>query len=866
MAFRSLGHILAALLVLLSLATGAGAAVQVRVMPAASSGAAGSTVTVTVEADSVTGLGGFQFGFTYSAADLQAVSATVNPAFDQIVTQDLGTAAGSGMIAATVFDNPPLSGTPVTLATLVFRIVTPATRSITLANVVLGQVGGAEIPSTPVGGTVAGYVAYTLTFTSAGNGTITGATSQAVPAGGSAATVTAVPATGYHFVNWTEGATVVATTAAWTAGTITSAHGYTANFAADPVNGVCGSSHGSLFASIPTTNLCAVGTPGAVTGSGPWNWGCSGSNGGSPAACSAGIDITGPALTISTLANGAITNNAILNVAGTATDVSGVAGLTINNTPVALTSGAFSHPVVLQAGANTVTTVARDTLGNSTGDSRTITLDAGAPVLTIAAPADNSALAASVVTVTGTLGKAATVQATVNGGGPQSASSDGSSFSVSLNLAAGINTISVTATDQAGNSATEKRTITSDTGKPTLAVTEPPQDMTSTQPTLMLSGMVSDNSSPVTVTITMDGLVFTPQVLNGAFQEQLTFSTAKEYAINVTTTDQGGNSASVQRNIISNPIVPLTVTAANITKATGSDIPPLTAIFSGFVNGDTAAVLGGAPSLMTPAAAGSAAGTYPIHVTQGTLSAPANYSFVFVDGTLSVVDMSVDTGGRTTTAISTATSPGVKVQVASGTMLSDANGNPVSGTLSMTSTTTGSLAGLPSSAASGHSTDGSSLASLGASIDLNLSAGGAAVKTISPAMTVTLPVPRTFAVPGTAVGYYSFDGTRWQSEGTATVKADGSVDMRVGHLSIWAVARFKQLPTGKIASDGTSTVTIADALRALQIAVGMIAPTAADLANGDVAPLVDGRPLPNGSINVGDAIVILQKSLGIVTW
>jgi len=73
-------------------------------------------------------------------------------------------------------------------------------------------------------------------------------------------------------------------------------------------------------------------------------------------------------------------------------------------------------------------------------------------------------------------------------------------------------------------------------------------------------------------------------------------------------------------------------------------------------------------------------------------------------------------------------------------------------------------------------------------------------------------------------------------------------------------------PTGKIASDGDPKVTVADALRALQIAVGLISPTANDLANGDVAPLVNGKPSPNGTVNVGDAIVILQKSLGIVSW
>jgi len=45
----------------------------------------------------------------------------------------------------------------------------------------------------------------------------------------------------------------------------------------DPVTGVCGSSNGGSFTSTPTTNLCSAGTPTSVTGSGPWNWDCTGS-------------------------------------------------------------------------------------------------------------------------------------------------------------------------------------------------------------------------------------------------------------------------------------------------------------------------------------------------------------------------------------------------------------------------------------------------------------------------------------------------------------------------------------------------------------------------------------------------------------
>ena len=53
------------------------------------------------------------------------------------------------------------------------------------------------------------------------------------------------------------------------------------------VNGVCGSSNGQTFATAPTTNLCSAGTATAVSGSGPWTWSCTGSNGGSTANCSA---------------------------------------------------------------------------------------------------------------------------------------------------------------------------------------------------------------------------------------------------------------------------------------------------------------------------------------------------------------------------------------------------------------------------------------------------------------------------------------------------------------------------------------------------------------------------------------------------
>jgi len=55
-----------------------------------------------------------------------------------------------------------------------------------------------------------------------------------------------------------------------------------------PVNGACGSANGEGFSTAPTSNLlCNAGTASEPTGSGPWNWTCAGSNGGTTISCSA---------------------------------------------------------------------------------------------------------------------------------------------------------------------------------------------------------------------------------------------------------------------------------------------------------------------------------------------------------------------------------------------------------------------------------------------------------------------------------------------------------------------------------------------------------------------------------------------------
>jgi hypothetical protein len=109
----------------------------------------------------------------------------------------------------------------------------------------------------------------------------------------------------------------------------------------------------------------------------------------------------------------------------------------------------------------------------------------------------------------------------------------------------------------------------------------------------------------------------------------------------------------------------LTVTADNAAKVYGQANPAFTDTITGFVNGETTGVISGSASLSTSATTSSPVTTYAIVAAQGTLHA-ANYTFAFVDGTLTVKPDATTTsvvassaGGRVTlTATVGANAPG----------------------------------------------------------------------------------------------------------------------------------------------------------------------------------------------------------------
>jgi hypothetical protein len=88
----------------------------------------------------------------------------------------------------------------------------------------------------------------------------------------------------------------------------------------------------------------------------------------------------------------------------------------------------------------------------------------------------------------------------------------------------------------------------------------------------------------------------------------------------------------VVAKLIVNP-APLTITADNQRKYQGTDNPPLTVSYSGFVNDEDNSMLLAQPTAVTTAITSSPEGTYPITVSSAVSN---NYVFTYVPGTLTI--------------------------------------------------------------------------------------------------------------------------------------------------------------------------------------------------------------------------------------
>jgi 6-phosphogluconolactonase (cycloisomerase 2 family) len=199
--------------------------------------------------------------------------------------------------------------------------------------------------------------------------------------------------------------------------------------------------------------------------------------------------------------------------------------------------------------------------------------------------------------------------------------------------------------DPTNNSATATIVITAQAGPSTLTVapaTAPYGGLAILSATLQKAsngGLISGK----TVTFAVNGTTVGTGVTNGAGQAFFTTSiagiplgtyagaiTASFAGDTVFTASNGTGSLTVNRAV-------LTVVANSVVKIYQDANPPFTYSITGFLNGDTAAVVSGTTTCNTvvPTDASTPPGRYAIHCPVGTLAA-ANYTFATFDGTLIV--------------------------------------------------------------------------------------------------------------------------------------------------------------------------------------------------------------------------------------
>lgn len=306
----------------------------------------------------------------------------------------------------------------------------------------------------------------------------------------------------------------------------------------------------------------------------------------------------------------------------------------------------------------------------------------------------------------------------------------------------------------------------------------------------------------------------------------------------------------------------LIVTADNIDKTVNTLNPALTYTVTGFVNGESAAVLSGSPALDTTAVTGSPTGSYPITAAAGTLAA-ANYTFSFVNGALTVKPRAIPA-------------------ITWGTPTAITFGTPLSVTqLNATSSVPGAFTYFPASGtvlnAGAHiitvtftPTDSANYETAHATVSLTIEkatpaitwATPAAINTITPLSAVQLNA--TASVPGSFLYSPAVDALLPAGAQTLSVTFTPADTANYTSRSSNVVIQVNY-PTGSL--DGISTPALTDAMKVLKSTVNLATLTAVERRNVDVAPLVNGKPAPDGRVDPADALIIMKRVVGnLAAW
>jgi manganese oxidase len=129
-------------------------------------------------------------------------------------------------------------------------------------------------------------------------------------------------------------------------------------------------------------------------------------------------------------------------------------------------------------------------------------------------------------------------------------------------------------------------------------------------------------------------------------------------------------------------------------------------------------------------------------------------------------------------------------------------------------------------------------------------------------------VPIVSVSGAASAGPVTVSGTTWSCQLTGFVIGDNVITAQVTDLANNVTKRTAIItfirPDGNFKEDGNADIS--DALNALRIAVGLEKPSYIDSMHGDVSPLVNGVPQPDGKIDITDALTILKKAVFLINF
>jgi hypothetical protein len=257
------------------------------------------------------------------------------------------------------------------------------------------------------------------------------------------------------------------------------------------------------------------------------------------------VDTVAPRLILISPEEGLLTNSTEIMVEGRVMEP----GLTVDIDGIgqSITDNEFADKVRLYEGPNTIRVLATDLAGNQRTITRNVTLDTIPPELHVDFPQDHYLTRESILTCTGRSEPGATITMGPN----QTMVDEGGTFSLDMSLSEGVNPLSITARDPAGNGWTIYRTVTLDTVAPMLTIEEPLDGLLTKDDKVRVAGLVENEDG---VVLSVGGSFVLP--VDG-FYEYIVSITEGENLILVTAFDAAGNQAEVNRTVIRRTQPPL---------------------------------------------------------------------------------------------------------------------------------------------------------------------------------------------------------------------------------------------------------------------------------------------------------------------